>query len=367
MLSDAPVASPAGAVVAGAAPAQAASSSASTSPQDSSMTIRVRFITGFSSIQFDRLGQVDSGTTRRPDSTHFGLPYRIEKWAFCQSKEFSAEQGQLCTMGLKLCHSAGAPPIPCLVMELAQAAEAAGWEGIVLWDHLLFPYGAGDPWVTLAAIAAVTSRIKLCTGVAALLCDKPQVLARTLAGLDMLSNGRVSFPALGPASILTSRPLARRLTPGRVAMLDEGLGFLHGLLSSRSRTRGAITRRRMHSLSPAPCSTRVLPTWDRRRQQGRLPPRRPVGWLDHRHGGRTAEHHPAAGATGRNWPSSAASAPRTGPFDIAVDGCTQPNDGALVAEYAAAGQPGGLKPSSARVVCISGVAPAHQGRAAADR
>ena len=47
---------------------------------------------------------------------------------------------------------------PRLVMELAQAAEAAGWEGIVLWDHLLFPYGAGDPWVTLAAVASTILR-----------------------------------------------------------------------------------------------------------------------------------------------------------------------------------------------------------------
>ena len=82
---------------------------------------------------------------------------------------------------------------PRKVMELAVAAERAGWEGIWLWDHLLFPYGAGDPWVTLAAIAAVTRSIKLCTGVAALPRYKPQVLARTLVGLDILSQGRMIF------------------------------------------------------------------------------------------------------------------------------------------------------------------------------
>ena len=46
---------------------------------------------------------------------------------------------------------------PRPMVQLAQAAEAAGWEALWLWDHVVFPYGAGDPWVTLAAIAAAPS------------------------------------------------------------------------------------------------------------------------------------------------------------------------------------------------------------------
>ena len=33
---------------------------------------------------------------------------------------------------------------PRIVMRFAQAAEAAGWEGLVVWDHVTFPYGNGE-------------------------------------------------------------------------------------------------------------------------------------------------------------------------------------------------------------------------------
>ncbi len=64
-------------------------------------------------------------------------------------------------------------------------------EAIALWDHLLVPYGAGDPWVTLAAVAQATTRLKLISTVAPLPRCRPQLLARTLAALDILSAGRV--------------------------------------------------------------------------------------------------------------------------------------------------------------------------------
>jgi alkanesulfonate monooxygenase SsuD/methylene tetrahydromethanopterin reductase-like flavin-dependent oxidoreductase (luciferase family) len=38
---------------------------------------------------------------------------------------------------------------PRVVVQLAQAAEATGWEGLWVWDHITFPYGVGDPWVIL--------------------------------------------------------------------------------------------------------------------------------------------------------------------------------------------------------------------------
>jgi alanyl-tRNA synthetase len=42
---------------------------------------------------------------------------------------------------------------PGTVVELAELAEAAGREALLMWDHLGFVWGmpAADPWVTLAA------------------------------------------------------------------------------------------------------------------------------------------------------------------------------------------------------------------------
>jgi alkanesulfonate monooxygenase SsuD/methylene tetrahydromethanopterin reductase-like flavin-dependent oxidoreductase (luciferase family) len=54
---------------------------------------------------------------------------------------------------------------PHLLITLARAAEAHGWDGFFVWDHLLgwapdSPPMA-DPWIALAGIAAMTERIRL--------------------------------------------------------------------------------------------------------------------------------------------------------------------------------------------------------------
>ena len=46
-----------------------------------------------------------------------------------------------------------------VVAELAAEAEAAGWDGFFLWDHVSYrdpARGVADPWVTMAAIAMTT-------------------------------------------------------------------------------------------------------------------------------------------------------------------------------------------------------------------
>src|SRR5918911_1561068 len=86
---------------------------------------------------------------------------------------------------------------PRVGVELAQAAETAGWDGVFIWDHLAFVWGApaADPWITLAAIAAATSRIRIGTAVTPVARRRPQVLAHEIATLDRLSGGRVIFGA----------------------------------------------------------------------------------------------------------------------------------------------------------------------------
>ncbi|MDQ5811641.1 MAG: LLM class flavin-dependent oxidoreductase, partial [Actinomycetota bacterium] len=50
---------------------------------------------------------------------------------------------------------------PRVAVELAKAAEEAGWEAFFVWDHLGFVWGqpSCDPWVVLAAVAASTTRL----------------------------------------------------------------------------------------------------------------------------------------------------------------------------------------------------------------
>lgn len=82
------------------------------------------------------------------------------------------------------------------LVEFGVAAEAAGWDGVFLADHLAMGREGGypafpDPWVTLSGLAARTNEIKLGSWVTPIPRRQPWQLARDLATLDRLSNGRV--------------------------------------------------------------------------------------------------------------------------------------------------------------------------------
>ncbi|CAN5834103.1 hypothetical protein BH18ACT2_BH18ACT2_15610 [soil metagenome] len=82
---------------------------------------------------------------------------------------------------------------PGLVAELAVSAEAAGWDGVFVWDHLWNRTSApfADPFVTLSAIASATARVRIGTMVAALPRRRPQLVAQAATSLDRLSAGRM--------------------------------------------------------------------------------------------------------------------------------------------------------------------------------
>jgi alkanesulfonate monooxygenase SsuD/methylene tetrahydromethanopterin reductase-like flavin-dependent oxidoreductase (luciferase family) len=81
---------------------------------------------------------------------------------------------------------------PAALVELARRAEAAGWDGVFLWEHVLAdgPVAVSDPWVTLGAMATATSRVLLGTMVSPLPRRRPWVLARQAGTLSRLSGGR---------------------------------------------------------------------------------------------------------------------------------------------------------------------------------
>lgn len=94
---------------------------------------------------------------------------------------------------------------PDAMARLGRAAEAAGLESLWVADHVVLPDPpvAGrpmppdmrlvEPIVALTFLAAHTSRIRLATGVIILPQRQAVVLAKQLAALDVLSNGRVIF------------------------------------------------------------------------------------------------------------------------------------------------------------------------------
>lgn len=98
---------------------------------------------------------------------------------------------------------------PCSTPEgavrVAQAAEVAGFESIWAGEHVVLPdpqvppsplparYPMLDPTVTFAFIAGQTKTIRMGTGIIILPQRNPLVLAKELASLDVLSNGRLIF------------------------------------------------------------------------------------------------------------------------------------------------------------------------------
>ena len=82
---------------------------------------------------------------------------------------------------------------PRLLAELARDAENSGWDGCFVWDHvqLELAESVADPWITLAAIALSTTRIRLGTLVTPLFRRNPWKLARETVTLDQLSKGRL--------------------------------------------------------------------------------------------------------------------------------------------------------------------------------
>lgn len=100
-------------------------------------------------------------------------------------------------------------PDPRHYVELARLAEDVGFGQVVLADHVLmgertdrypygdFPFAPDEPWLEpltmLAAIATATTSIRLATGILVAPLRGATLLAKTVATLDALSDGRVDL------------------------------------------------------------------------------------------------------------------------------------------------------------------------------
>ena len=171
---------------------------------------------------------------------------------------------------------------PRLLVDLAVAAESAGWDGVFLWDHLLYREGAPavNPWISTAAIAQATSEIRLGVMVAALARRRPWNVARETAALDILSNGRLLFGA-GLGSLEDEFTLFGEDATGRVRAdkLDESLEIITGLWSGRPFAyKGKHFELQQVHFLPTPLQTPRIPVLVAGRWPNRRPFRRAARW-----------------------------------------------------------------------------------------
>jgi alkanesulfonate monooxygenase SsuD/methylene tetrahydromethanopterin reductase-like flavin-dependent oxidoreductase (luciferase family) len=171
------------------------------------------------------------------------------------------------------------------VATVARAAEAAGWDAVFVWDHVVHDKrhrrSFGDPWILLTAAALATTRIKLGPMVTPIPRRRPEQVAREVSTLDNLSAGRVIFGAGLGGPIQDEygsfgEPTDAKLLAER---LDEGLDLLDRYWSGES-----VTHHGRHyqvdevTLLPPPLQRPRVPVWIGGYWPHRRPMRRAARW-----------------------------------------------------------------------------------------
>ncbi|MBA2383003.1 MAG: LLM class flavin-dependent oxidoreductase [Chloroflexi bacterium] len=242
-------------------------------------------------------------------------------------------------MKLGIIVTTGEPPV---VADLAALAEDRGWDGVFTWDGVAIgSMDTYDPWVTLAAMAMRTERVRLGAIVTPPSRRRPWKLARETMTLDRLSNGRLVVPVgLGALDDRAfggvGEPTEARI---RAEMLDESLEILAGLWSGEPfGFDGRHYRFDSMTFRPTPVQQPRVPIWVVGAWPHEKSLRRTLAW--------DGIYAQVSGApelglvvewAERAWPAAI----RDRPWDVVAEGRTPADDpaGAIatVAEYEAAG------------------------------
>ncbi len=158
--------------------------------------------------------------------------------------------------------------LPCLdprmLASLAKETEDAGWDGVFVWDMI---WGI-DVWVSLAAVAMSTQRIRFGTMLTPLSRRRPWKVASEVVTLDHLSNGRVILPVgLGAVGDGHENNWFEQVgeetdRKTRAALLDESLDIITGLWSGQAFSYDGQHYHIQHvTFTPTPVQTPRVPIW----------------------------------------------------------------------------------------------------------
>jgi alkanesulfonate monooxygenase SsuD/methylene tetrahydromethanopterin reductase-like flavin-dependent oxidoreductase (luciferase family) len=130
------------------------------------------------------------------------------------------------------------------IRDIALAGEAAGWDSVWIWDHLMSIMGPADQailegWTTISAIAALTSRVRVGLMVGANGFRNPGLTAKLATTLDHVSNGRAVL-GLGGAWFEREHDAFGidfgTSVGARLDWLDEAAGLIRRLLDGKTVT-----------------------------------------------------------------------------------------------------------------------------------
>jgi alkanesulfonate monooxygenase SsuD/methylene tetrahydromethanopterin reductase-like flavin-dependent oxidoreductase (luciferase family) len=155
-----------------------------------------------------------------------------------------------------------------VLARVAAAAEAAGWDGFFLWDHIVYSdtREVADPWVAMAAIACATERVRIGPLVTPTPRRRVQKLARETVTLDRLSGGRLVFGVgIGGDRHGEFTPFGDPGDPReRARRLDEDLERLAAMWGGE--------------FAPPPAQLPRIPVWVAARYPNRRPVQRAARW-----------------------------------------------------------------------------------------
>jgi len=175
---------------------------------------------------------------------------------------------------------------PRVVGEVARLAEEADWDGLFVWDQLIgynrdlvADFAATNLLLTAAALA--TKRIRLGTLVTPVPRRRPQQLAREMATLDRMSEGRMIL-GVGLGNPIENEyarfgePTDPKVLAG---MLDEGLEAITLLWSGEPVTfRGRYFTVDDVLMRPPPVQHPRVPVWVGGEWPNKGPARRAARW-----------------------------------------------------------------------------------------
>lgn len=153
---------------------------------------------------------------------------------------------------------------PTTMVSLATDAEASGWDGFFIWDHIGgFNNTMVDPWVALGAVAQATTSITIGTTVTPVPRRRPQKLARETTTVDRLSGGRFVFGVgTGEGAPEFDNMGENIVHKERGAMLDEALDVITQLWTGeRVNHRGIHYTLEDAVFVPNPIQTPRIPVW----------------------------------------------------------------------------------------------------------
>jgi len=230
---------------------------------------------------------------------------------------------------------------PRRMRDLAVLAEESGWDGVYLWDHVLYrepDWPVANPTVTATAIATATSRIRIILA-CVLARRRVQVVARETVALDVLSGGRLTL--VTPLGSLDSEFAGfgePADLPARGEALSRNLDDLVRLWSGEPVLVGGGTE--PVQMVPGPVQRPRIPIWGGGRWPNRKPLRRAARFdgamptfVDQKDRRLPPEEFAAATAylAGRRDAGLAG-------YDIALEGSTDPAEAAdVTASYVEAG------------------------------